>query len=342
MGSIYVGVLASKVFGESYLGLVSGVLTFFIIMFSEIIPKIYGERHCAKIALFVAPIIIFLTKIFKPINFILDKITDFFIPGKSSIEVSEGEIREMAKLGEKEGVINNYESEVINNVFKMNDITVYDIMTPKNKVIGFAKDANYNELIEKAQETGFTRFPIFRDSEIVGLVNIKDLFRFINCSQKFKISRIIRPIVFAPESMKIFTLEEKFKKARIHMAVVVNEHGNFTGIITLEDILEELLGEIEDEFDISKKDELIEKISNKKYIVNGSCEVDFLNERFNLKIPTDKNYSTLNGFLIDEMNKIPKVNDRFEFDESKFRMVNTTKRKILKIELSLSKNNLVK
>ncbi len=334
VGSIYVGVLASKIFGEIFLGVVSGILTFLIIMFSEIIPKVYGEKHSEMISLKVASPLIFITKLFTPINFTLNKITNFFVKEKNNANyVSEGEIMEMAALGKQEGSINTYESEVIENVFKMNDIEAYDIMIPKNKVSMLDINDSFEDIVKASQKTGFTRFPVSKDHEIIGLINIKDLFKFHGKEDKFSVAKILRPITYAPEAMKIFTLEEKLKKNRIHMAVIVNEHGDFTGIVTLEDIIEELLGEIEDEFD--DEDETgIKKINENKFEIKGDIEIDVLNHKLDLELDENQDYTTLNGFLISQLDKLPRVNDGVKIPQGKFRVTKASRKRVLTVEFA--------
>lgn len=335
VGSIYLGVLASKIFGEIYLGVISGVLTFLIIMFSEIIPKVYGENHCNKISLLIAKPLIFLTKILSPITSILNYITKIFIKEKNKNSISEGEIKEMALLGEKEGSINTYESAVINNIFKMDDIEVYDIMIPKNEVIIISEDTTYENIIKTTKESGFTRFPISKDEEIIGIINVKDLFRYHLKENKFSIEKILRPIIYAPETMKIFSLQEKLKKEKTHMAIIVNEHGDFTGIITLEDIIEEVLGEIEDEFDKEEKP-LIKKISDKKYIIAANMDINDFEEKFNidLKVETE-DFTTINGYIIYKLDKIPKVNNKIKEEKFNLRVIKASKKKVLEVELIL-------
>lgn len=338
VGSMYIGVLAAKIFGSSYLGLVSAVLTFFIIMFSEIIPKIYGEMHNVKISLFITPILFFLTKIFSPLIYTLNSISSFFVKSTVKNSVSEGEIKEMALIGQKEGSINEYESEVINNVFKMDDIDVYDIMVPKNEVETLVSDSNYHEIVKLAEKTGYTRFPIIENSEVIGIINVKDLFKYYNKQEKFQVSKILRPIFYVPETMKIFTLEKRFKVEKTHIAVIVNEHGDFTGIITLEDIIEELLGEIEDEFD---KDEvkLIKKINEKKYLVKSNIDIDDLFEQLNLEKTSEfeGEFSTLNGFLIEKLGRIPRVNTKLKLENLNLRVIKASKKKAIEVELFIKK-----
>jgi CBS domain containing-hemolysin-like protein len=178
VGSIYVGLIATKVLGETYLGIISGILTFLIIIFSEIIPKIYGEKYSKEISLNIATPLIFIASIFSPILFIINKITTTFVKENHENNISEGEIKEMAALGEKEGSVNAYENDVINNVFKMDDIEVYDIMIPKNQVQTIDMTMNFDEIVKLASETGNTRFPVIKEGEIIGLINAKDLFKF--------------------------------------------------------------------------------------------------------------------------------------------------------------------
>ena len=336
LGSVYVGVLSSKIFGSVYLGLVSTIMTFLIIMFSEIIPKVYGQLYSERISLTIISILVFLTRILFPIISLLNKISSLFVKSKHLNSVSEGEIKEMAKLGEKEGTIDTYESDVINNVFKMNDTEVYDVMVPKSKMKSVRENYSFKKIVKLSQETGFTRFPVLKKDEIIGLITVKDLFKYYDKEEKFKVSKVIRPIFFVPENMKLVNLEQKFKIEKTHMASVVNEHGDLTGIVTFEDIIEELIGEIEDEFDEDESSK-IKKISNKKYNILSGIDFMELVERFNLNILIDENvdFTTLNGFLVEKLGKIPRVNNKVYFNNGVFRVIKASKKKSLEVEMSL-------
>jgi CBS domain containing-hemolysin-like protein len=330
-GSIYVGVLATQIFGDTALGIVSAALTFLIILFSEIIPKIYGEQYCGEISSSIAIPLFFISKLLFPITWILNHMTTLFVKKNLNHSVSEGEIKEMAAMGKLEGSIDSFESDIIENVFKMNDIQVYDVMVPSSKVSSFTKSTKFAEVIKTVQETGFTRFPILKDGEVIGLINAKDLFKFHTKEKTFDISKILRPIIFVPETMKLSTLEKKLKKARIHMAAIVNEHGDFTGLITLEDIIEEILGEIIDEYD-SEQEQLIEKIKENVFHIKASIEIAELNSELNLNIPEDDEYSTLNGYLIMNMDSIPKVNEVLSITQGTLRVIKRSKKKVIEVE----------
>ncbi len=335
IGSIYVGVLAQRIFNDDlFLGIISGTLTFLIIMFAEIIPKVYGEKNCEGISLRIATPLLHISNVLKPVNFILNKISNFFVKRDATIQISEGEIKEMAALGHQEGSINKQQIKVIKNIFDMDETEVYEVMLPKHKVSLVQMDAELNNVISLAESTGYTRFPIANDrGEVVGLINIKDLFKFKDREESFSISKILRPIVYAPEAMKLLTLEQKLKQERIHMAAIVNEHGDFTGILTLEDIIEEIVGDIADEFD-KKEEKKIRKTKDNKYIILSNTEIDEINEELGLELPEDEDYSTLNGYLVAELDKIPKVNDRLQIEKGNFRVISANKRRVLKVEFT--------
>jgi CBS domain containing-hemolysin-like protein len=333
IGSIYVGYLANDLFGEVYLGIVSAVLTFLIIIFAEIIPKIYGEIFSEKLALIVSKPLIWFYLILKPVIFFCDLIVSIFVKENNKNIVSEGEIRELAEIGKNEGSISEHESEMIDNIFKLDDVSVYDIMIPKNKVELIDFEFSYEEIVKIIEKTGFTRFPIKRDEKIVGIINVKDLFKFHNKKKSFSIDKIMRKVVYAPENMNLLYLEEMLKKKRTHMAIVINEHGDFTGIVTLEDVIEEVVGDIEDEFD-KKSENFIVKYSNNVYHVDTKVGLDDLNDELGIEI-YDEDNSTLNGFLISQIGNIPKINYKFSVDNLFFRVLRCNSKRISMVELKI-------
>ncbi|MCA9486707.1 HlyC/CorC family transporter [Candidatus Woesearchaeota archaeon] len=333
VGSMYLGFLAAKIFGQVYLGVVSGILTFMIILFSEIIPKIYGDNHSQKIALSIARPLIFLTSVLKPVNFVFVKVSKFFVKERVKNAVSEGEISEMALMGHQEGSISNYEKNIIRKVFRMNDIEAYDIMVPKNQVAFLESHSTYPSVVKLMKKTGFTRFPVLDNGEVIGFINVKDL---ITLSQKtdFSIEKNIRPLVFVPESMKLSAVQETFRKEKAHIAGVVNEHGDLTGIVTLEDIIEELLGDIRDEFDPADEKPFFEKVKRNTYRASGNCEMSFLLSQFKWDIALEEqDYTTLNGFLVDNFGRIPLAGQSITLFGCHFTILKASKRRILLVEI---------
>lgn len=335
IGSMIVGLIAAELFGKFYLGVVSGTLTFLIILFSEIIPKILGERHSSYIAPRISNTVFLLTKALAPLVWILNHLTHLIIGGKNDDSlVSEGVIREMAVLGKQEGSINTYESKLIENVFEMDDTDVYNIMVPKKNVITVDINANYERILNTAKKSGHTRFPVTEGHEIVGLVNVKDLFKYYDREKYFSVKDILRPIEFAPEVMKVSTLEQKLRRNRTHMAAVFNEHGDFVGVVTLEDIFEELVGEIEDEFD-KEEDKQVKKIKEGRFLVDATYDIELLDDKFNLDLNPDGNSVTVNGYLTEKFGGIPKMGDEIKFENCKFLIIKANKKQILNVELIL-------
>lgn len=338
VGSMFIGLLSAKIFNNSAIvGLISGILTFLIILFAEIIPKVFGEKHSLNIAIKIAKPLTTITKILHILVILLNKLTDFFIDtSKTENQISEGVIKEMALMGKQEGSINPYESELINNVFDMDDTEVYDIMVPKNKVTSITKQTTFHEIAELTKQTGFTRFPVIEidennNEEVTGMINVKDLFKHFN-KENFSVEKIQRNIEYIPETMKLSTLEKNLRLKKIHMAAIFNEHGEFSGIITLEDIFEELVGEIEDEFD--KETKLIKKVNETTYIAEGSVEIPELNEFCGLDIDTEKDFATLNGLLIKELGIIPTVSHPpIIINKIRYKILQANKKQILSIEI---------
>jgi len=339
VGSMFIGLLAAKIFNDSFIvGIISGTLTFFIILFAEIIPKVVGEKHSLKIALTISGTLKNLTKLLHFIVIILNKLTDLFVDtSRVENQISEGVIKEIALMGKEEGSINKYESELINNVFDMDDTEVYDVMVPRKKVVTIKKSTKFQKIIDLAKETGFTRFPVLSeedDDEVLGVVNVKDLFKFFGKESLFNVEKILRHIDFIPETMKLSTLEKKLRVKKTHLAAIFNEHGEFSGIVTLEDIFEELVGEIEDEFDHETKS--VKKVSEGVFIAEGSAEIADVNEFCSLKLDTESDFSTLNGFLVAYLGLIPTISHKpIIIDNVRYRILNASRTRILAVEIKI-------
>ncbi len=339
IGSIYVGLMTVKLFGNAYVGLVSGVLTFLIIIFAEIIPKLYGEQMAPKFSLMISKPLFFIAKFLSPLIFIIEKIISFFVNKKTvqnDSSISEGEIREMAMLGKEQGVLNPYESQIINKAFDLASITADELMIPKHEVVVIRENEKYKNVIKIAQSTGFTRFPIYSENdEILGIINVKDLLKYHTREKSFSIKKILRPTFFIPENITMLDLQQRFKKEKTHMAIVVNEHGDFIGIITLEDTLEILVGDIEDEFDKFEPSE-IKKLDKNTYLISGECSIIDLEDKFKITFKKKHDdFTTLNGFLINRLKRIPKVKDKVSMGKYKFVVTKADKTKVLEVKLKI-------
>ncbi len=249
-GSIFVGHLATEMYGNDAIGLVSGVLTVTIILLGEIIPKMAGENYATSIALVFAPPVYVLTKIFRPITFLLDILTKGFI--KKNRVVSEEELRMLSEMGEAEGSIEHDEQVLIQRVFTLNDLTAKDIMTPRMVVEALPAGATVRDVSVVLLNKPYSRYPVYSGSldKIVGVASTTTLLAALaRDNDRELVSNFMTASIFVPEKKRVDDLMGLFLSKRNHMAIVQDEYGGTTGLVTFEDVIEQLVGEIMDETD---------------------------------------------------------------------------------------------
>ncbi|MGK7931010.1 MAG: hemolysin family protein [Microcystaceae cyanobacterium] len=252
VGSIVIGSLAASVLGETWIGVFSAILTLLIILFAEIIPKTLGERYATKIALAIAIPLRFLTVIFTPLVWLIEKVTSPFTKGKKLPSTNETEIRFLATIGYKEGVIEGNEAEMIQRVFQLNDLTATDVMTPRVIVTHLSGSLNLEDCQEEIIKSQHSRIIISGESidQVLGIALKSELLTaLIERKQREKLSDLTRPVRFVPESIHADKLLKQFQESREHLMVVLDEYGGVAGVVTLEDVIEVLTGEIVDETD---------------------------------------------------------------------------------------------
>lgn len=293
-------------------GVATGIMTFLILVFGEVLPKSIATRNnilIARIAIypifwfsiFCYPIVIFL-------NFI-PKLTGKI---RKTPSVTEEELMTFVEVVEEEGEIKEEEKELIHNIFELDDTNASEIMTPRADM--FVIEADEDPNLEDIVKSGFTRIPVIEDDldHVVGIINIKDLFMHkIIPGKKINVRQIMTPPYFVPENKKLDRLLHQFKKRKHHMAIVVDEHGGVSGLITLEDALEEIVGEISDETD--KEEPHIVKKKAKEWIVLGKADVEEVNEVIGMNIPDSKDYDTFSGYVLNTIGRIPKEKEKFTF-----------------------------
>lgn len=250
LGSMYVGIVATNLFGNIVFGIVSGVLTILIIFFGEILPKIIGENNSEKISLAVAPIIVFFIKVFQPLVFVIERFTKHY--QKNRKIVSEEELRMLSNLGHLEGSIEEDERDIIERVFTLNDMTAYDIMTPRTMMVGFPVNQSLGELRTEIFGLTNSRIPIYGEDydDIRGLCHRRDLLVALAKDEDGRdISTLMKNIMYVSEDIRVDHLLMLFLERREHLAIVKDEFDGTSGLVTLEDVLEQLVGEIVDESD---------------------------------------------------------------------------------------------
>ena len=293
------------------------IAAFLIILFGKIIPKRIGEHNSEKIALSLIPLFYVFSIILKPISKILSKISDlilqlfgFNLKGNTE-QVTEEEIRMLVDEGEEKGVIEQSEKYMINNIFEMDDREISEIMTHRMDVIAVQKNASFSEILKLFISTGYSRIPVYDKDldDICGIVYVKDLINHLNNPKDFSLESCQRAALFVPESVSFTELLTLFKKEKKQFAVVVDEYGGTYGIITMEDLLESIVGDIQDEYD--NEEEEFEKSSDGSIIFDGSISLDDAERELDIELANeeDEDFDTLGAIIIDALGYIPESNE---------------------------------
>lgn len=312
-------------FGGSMVAIASGILTVLILLFGEITPKTMATIHAEKMALIYAPIISIFMKVMTPVIFIINglSIGVLFLlrvdPNAKNDLMTETELRTIVDVSHEDGVIESDEREMIYNVFDLGDAKAKDVMVPRVHVTFADVNSTYEELLDIFREDKFTRLPIFEDTtdNVVGTINMKDLLLYDN-TMEFHIRDILREAYFTYEYKSISELLVEMRQASFNIAIVLDEYGETAGLITLEDILEEIVGEIHDEYDENEED-FVQEVTEREYIIEGSMNLDDLNDRLDLDLNSEE-YDSLGGFIIERLDRLPEAGDSIVTEEG-IRMV---------------------
>ena len=314
--------LIIQLFGNSAVGIATGVITLLILIFGEISPKTLATIHSEKMALLYAPLIHFLMKIFTPVIFIVNKLSMGVLfllrvnPDQKVNTMTEHELRTIVDVSHEDGVIESEEKEMIYNVFDLGDVKAKEVMVPRVHVTFADINSTYDELIEIFREDKFTRLPIYEETtdNVVGTINMKDLLLYnYNDKKEFHVRDILREAYFTYEYKSISELLVEMRQASINIAIVLDEYGETAGLITLEDLLEEIVGEIHDEYD-ENEEEFVRQINDREYIIEGSMNLDDLNDSLGLNLSSE-DYDSLGGFIIEHLDRLPEQGDELTTDD---------------------------
>ena len=317
--------VAIRIFGDVGVGIATGVVVIILLVFGEIGPKIYATRASDSFALTVAPVIFFLSRLLLPVIWLIEKVSPKFGVGKESAEPSltEEEIKEWIDVGKEEGTIEQAEQDMLYSVLEFADTTAREIMTPRVDVIAMEDTVSFEEAIRIFNETGFSRIPVYHDQidNITGILNVKDVFSAMVSHRKDStIKEVMYDPMFVPETKKIDDLLKELQVHRVQMAVVIDEYSSFVGIVTVEDILEEIVGDILDEYD--KEEPEVQNITEGVYVVDAQMWVEDINERIKLDLPVEESYETIGGLIIDRLGHIPlHPGEKVEINDGKITLV---------------------
>ncbi len=319
-------------------------VTYFHVLLGEQLPKCLALKHTESLALVIAaPMSMFIT-LFKPLVWTLQVSGDWILKllhadkEDASLVHSTEELDMLVDASYNEGVLNETEAEMLHNMFKFSDLMAKQVMIPRTDMICVPEDITYDEINKLALENGYTRYPVYEKEnidKIIGFLHVKDLYAIAMTKEEYSVQSLLRPILLVPETMTLDNLMVEFKKTHIQMAVVVDEYGGTAGLITLEDVLEEIIGEVQDEFDEEEEGVNIEELGDNKYLANAMMRMDELAEYFGLNadILEEDDVETIGGLVVKLLGRIAEVGDSVSFKGLTFTVKEVDGARITQLEI---------
>jgi gliding motility-associated protein GldE len=316
------------------------LVTFLILLLSEISPKILAAKKPESLALYLVPFVTLIYFLFLPFSILIDKGMNWLIGILKIREREEdkllqsSEINALLELGQEQGELEADEKEMIHSIFEFGDTIVREIMIPRTDMVCVSNDTSTDDLILLIKEKGHTRIPVYEETidQIRGIINAKDLLpSVLNKRNNINLIRLARPALFVPESKKIDDLLRLFQKERQHMAIVVDEYGGTAGLVTLEDVLEEIVGEIRDEYD--QEVALHKQLDENTYLVDAKIDIYTLNELLGVAIPEKDEYDTLGGFIFELTGAVPQEDEVITYEKLEMVTVKVERNRIVKVKI---------
>lgn len=322
----------TRVLGNAFVGIATGILTLLVLLFGEITPKTMATLYAEKLSMSYAPVIYFLMKVLTPVIFIVNRLSNGILyilgvdpKGKQST-MTEQELRTIVDVSHEDGVIESEEKKMIYNVFDFGDSRAKDVMVPRIDMSFIDVNATYEELLDSFKEDGYTRYPVYEDStdNIIGTINMKDLLLW-NPKEKFSIRDILRKPYFTYEHKSTAALLMEMKQYSVNFVIVLDEYGATAGMITMEDLLEEIVGEIRDEYDADEVEDMQEIVPDREYTAQGSAKLDDLNEALGLKLDSE-DYDSIGGYIIEKLDYFPKEGESYITEDGVKLVVDATEK----------------
>ena len=330
--------ISLKFFGDDGLAIAIGIMTFLILIFGEITPKTYCNANAAKVAIKNSRILLIFGYVFFPIVWIFEMITKGMIKLTGSSDMppglTEDEIKEVVEQGYKDKAIEKQESELVHGALNFDDIVIRTVMTPRTKMFKLNSKMMLFEALPAINKSGFSRIPVFADNtdQIVGIVHVRDVLKKLEGDEKIiSLEQIMREPVFVSQEKRVSDLLKEMQGRRTHMAIVLDEFGGVEGCVTLEDLLEDIVGEIQDETDTEKPS--FQRDGQNAIVTDGDIEIDIINEIFKSDIPPGDDYSTLNGLLHEQLHDMPKEDDKIEIGSLRIIIEKVSKNKPERIRI---------
>ena len=320
------------------IGIVVVIITYFSVIFGELVPKSIALMHPETVGLWTARSIDTLSKMAAIFVRILTFSTSIVLtpfgrkPFTERAYITEEEVKMLIREGRKHGVFEPTEERILQSVFEFTDMSVKEVMVPDTRMVMVQIDKSVGEIISLIEEEQFSRYPVFGKelNDIRGILFAKDFLTTFAKTGQVEIRKIIKPPYFIPETMKISLLLREMQRKRIHMALVVNEYGGISGLVTIEDLIEEIVGEIRDEYDIESP---VIQLSDGTMLIDASISLRDLKEDHHIQLPESPEYETLGGFLMTTLQKIPQAGDRVEIEGKRIKIVEMVGQRISKVKL---------
>jgi CBS domain containing-hemolysin-like protein len=315
------------------------ISTFLILIFAEVTPKSYAFQRAEKVALFTATPLSILHKLFSPVAIVMTTVANLILKvfGLKLVNpepfVTEEEIKILVDIGEEEGIIEGEEREIIEGVFEFSETLAREVMVPRVDIVALDVNSTFEEAIDTINMSGHSRIPIYEETidNIVGILYAKDLLKYFGLKNPPPLKAIMRSPYYVPETKPIDELFREMRAQKIHMAIIIDEYGGTAGLVTIEDILEELVGEIMDEYDINEES-MVKEIAPDEIIVDGRMNLEELNEMLGVNLPAEET-DTIAGFVYDHISHIPKAGEEFEYDGVLIRVEEVRGRRITKLRI---------
>lgn len=340
---VYIGIpLPAGILNTISLALVVVILSYLTLVLGELVPKRLAMQKAEQIAMFAVSTLNMVAAVSSPFIKLLTKSTNFIIrllggkPYDNDTRITEEEIRLMVDVGEEKGIIRETEKEMIDNIFEFDDTQISKVMTHRTDIVGIPIDAGIDEVLKVITDEQFSRIPVFEEDmdNIVGILHLKDMMKFLanNKKEDFDMRKLVRKPFFVPASKKTDQLFRELQISKNHMAVVIDEYGGTAGLVTIEDLLEEIVGNIFDEYDEEEKE--IEKIDENTFILSGTINLEKVKEFFEADLPADI-YDTLSGFIMGQIGRIPEDDENpvVEYDKLVFKVEKVEDKRILKVKV---------
>lgn len=318
------------------------ILTLLIVVFGELIPKVWASKNPLKFSRICAIPLYFMSTVLYPVSETLTELIKLSISklkfDKTKIAMKPDELTELAKLSHERGTIVEEEQGLIHSIVSFRSVAVHEVMTPRVDVVAVSDDTDFDELLGIINSSGHSRLPLYKDDldNILGVIYAKDILPFIKNNsgrEKFSLGSIARAVIFVPKTKMINNMMHEFQEKKMHIAVVVDEYGGTAGVVTLEDILEEIIGEIRDEYD--KEENPVTKLSENEFIALGKVSIDDLNELLNTDISSEnEDFETLAGLVLNHAGHIPKEGYSFKLANHKFTVKEVFNKRIKKVQIN--------